>query len=74
MSLKFAALGGLITLGPRRAPIRADAQAQNLGPVGPHDEPILTTLGRRSRAAEPEKPAAGVSRGDIASCQKPAAQ
>ncbi len=57
MSLKFAALGSLTALSPRGTPARADDQAQNLGPVGPH-EPILTTVGRRSRA-EPEKPEAG---------------
>ena len=58
MSLKFAALGCLTVLSALRTPARADNQAQNLGPVGPH-EPILSTVGRRRSAAEPEKPEAG---------------
>jgi hypothetical protein len=59
MSLKFAVVGGLLSALGTRA--RADDQAQNLGPVGPHDEPILTIFGRRRSAAEPEKPETGGS-------------
>jgi hypothetical protein len=55
MSLKFAAMGCLTVLSALGTPARADDQAQNLGPVGPH-EPIFTTVGRRGSAAEPEKP------------------
>lgn len=58
MSLKFAALGSLTVLSALGTLARVDDQAQNLGLVGPH-EPILTTFGRRSSAAEPEKPEAG---------------
>jgi hypothetical protein len=58
MSLKFAALGYLTVLSALRTPARADDQAQNLGPVGPR-ESILTTVGHRRSAAEPEKPEVG---------------
>jgi hypothetical protein len=59
MSLKFAALGGLTFRRPLGTPARADDQAQNLGPVGPH-EPILITFGWRSSIAKSKKPEAGV--------------
>ena len=56
MSLKFAVIGSLLgALGTRA---RAENQAQNLEPVGPHDEPLLTIFGRRISPAEPEKPEA----------------
>jgi hypothetical protein len=51
MSLKFAALG--CPTVPSALGTPAGDQALNLGPVGPH-ELILTSVGRRSSAAEPE--------------------
>jgi sirohydrochlorin ferrochelatase len=69
MSLKFAALGSLTVLSALGTTARADDQAQNLGPVGPH-EPILTTFGRRSSAAEPKKPEAGVIKREARVCDR----
>ena len=59
MSLKFAALGSLSVLGALGTSARADDRPQNLEPVDPH-EPILITFGRKSSAAEPTRPKAGV--------------
>jgi hypothetical protein len=54
MSLKFAVVGSLLgTLGTRA---RAENQAQNLEPVEPHDDPLLTIFGRRISTAAPKKP------------------
>ena len=44
--LKFAAAGALVALAVVSTPAGAGDQAQNLGPVGPH-EPILTTVGSK---------------------------
>jgi hypothetical protein len=58
MSLKFAALGCLTVLSALRTPARADDQAQNLGPVGPHegDVPLLDIRGNLCYA-ERDRPA-----------------
>ena len=56
MSLKFAVVGSLLgALGTRA---RAENQAQNLEPVEPHDESLLTIFGRRISPAAPKKPGA----------------
>ena len=56
MSLKFAVVGSLLgTLGTRA---RSENQAQNLEPVEPHDEPLLTIFYRRSSPAAAKKPGA----------------
>jgi hypothetical protein len=54
MSLKFAALGGLLSVLGTRA--RAGGRAQNPGPVRPHHEPIFVAFGLRIIAAEPQRP------------------
>ena len=54
MSLKFAVVGSLLgALGTRA---RAENQAQNLEPVEPYDEPLLTIFGCRISPAAPKKP------------------
>ena len=53
MSLKFAVVGSLLgTLGTRA---RSENQAQNLDPVEPHDEPLLTIFGHRISLATREE-------------------
>jgi hypothetical protein len=59
VSLKFAALGGLVSLSPLGAATRADHQTRNSGSAGSY-QPILISLGWWSGAAPREKPAAGV--------------
>jgi hypothetical protein len=59
MSLKFAALGDLVSLSPLGAAARADDQTRNSGSAGSY-QPILISLGWWSGAARREKPAAGV--------------
>ena len=44
MSLKFAALGGLVSLSPLGAATRADHQTRNSGSAGSY-QPILISLG-----------------------------
>ena len=58
MSLKIAALSSLAALSAFRAHAPADDQAQNLGPVWPQ-EPLQTTVSRRSSGAESKKPESG---------------
>jgi hypothetical protein len=58
MSLKLAALSSLTSLSALGAQIRGGHQAENLEPVGPHEE-SLTTFVRRSSATEPDKPETG---------------
>jgi hypothetical protein len=58
MSLKIAVLSSLTALSAFRAHAPADDEAQNRGPVG-SQEPLLTTVGRRSIAPESKKPEAG---------------
>ncbi len=59
MSLKFAALGGLVSLSPLGAAARADDQARNSGSAGSY-QPILISLGWWNGGAVRERPAAGV--------------
>ena len=59
MSLKFAALGDILSLRPFRASARVDDQTQNIGSAGSH-EPIPIGLGWWDRVADREKRAAGV--------------
>ena len=43
---RLVAIGTLVIAGAMSVPLRADDQAQNLGPVGPH-EPILSPVGSK---------------------------
>jgi hypothetical protein len=61
MSLKFAALGDLVSLCPFDAAMRADDQTRDPGPAHSR-EPIVVSLGWWSAAAPREKPATGVLR------------
>ena len=69
MSLKFAALGSLSVLGALGTSARADDRPQNLQPVEPH-ELVLITFGRKSRAAEPTRPEAGVVSREARVCDR----